>query len=136
MPKSVLIFTIPGKPMAQKRHQTTMGGKHTFNPSKGDKQVIAQECRIAANQQEWRSAPCPMALKIYFYFRRPKSRKSLNEKYHTQTPDLDNCIKLYVDAMESVCLLHNDKQICSLVSGKFYTDKEPYTAIELRPISQ
>jgi Holliday junction resolvase RusA-like endonuclease len=73
----------------------------------------------------------PMDLKVWFYFPRPKSHYSLDTStkkltlsplapvYVTKTPDIDNCLKLVMDAMQGV-LFPDDKCICSLASYKLW----------------
>lgn len=71
----------------------------------------------------------PMELKVWFYFPRPKTHysyhtafkklilKSNAPVYVTKAPDIDNCLKLVMDAMQGV-LYHEDKCVCSVEANK------------------
>ena len=132
-------FELQGKPKPLKRHRTTRRG-HCYDPSKSDK-------------QEWiNKAPIPyepltnaIRVELYFYFPRPKShfrtgkfsnqlRKSAPTT-HIKKPDIDNCIKFCLDAMNHHFYV-DDCQIISVKAQKSYTDRsdnEGYTKVCLTP---
>ena len=72
---------------------------------------------------------CPLNMKIIFKFKRPKShygtgrnKKIMKNKapvYMTKTPDIDNLIKFYLDAMNGI-FFEDDRQIIRIESEKLY----------------
>ena len=80
----------------------------------------------------------PLIVFIEFYFRRPKSHFKKDElrpdapKFVTKTPDVDNCIKFVLDALEPR-VLANDKIVTKVVAEKKWclTDTAECTTVEL-----
>lgn len=75
----------------------------------------------------------PIKIKVFFFFPRPKHHYIWKDKigtlsdsapiYVTKTPDLDNCIKLVLDALQDVCY-KNDCVVAHLEAVKlFYSTK-------------
>lgn len=72
----------------------------------------------------------PVRLTVLFYFKRPKSHfgsglkatalKASAPQFHTGTPDLDKLVRAIGDSLTGV-VLHDDKQICSLISDRAWT---------------
>ena len=129
-------FTVPGDPVALKRHRTFRRGvfSGTYDPSKGDKADFlakALENRPTAPLDE------PLAVALVFYFGRPKAhyRTGKNKHllrddaphWHTRTPDADNLAKLVCDSLNGI-FWRDDSCICDLTIKKCY-DKVPRTAV-------
>ena len=81
----------------------------------------------------------PLIAFIEFYFRRPKIHFKKNgqlkedaPKFVTKTPDVDNCIKFVLDALEPH-VLANDKIVTKVVAEKKWclTDTAECTTVEL-----
>jgi Holliday junction resolvase RusA-like endonuclease len=77
----------------------------------------------------WRCTDNPVLVTTRFQFSRPKSRKKLKERWHTQKPDVDNCVKLHIDGLVTGGVLKDDKSVVSIQATKEYTDDEPCTLI-------
>lgn len=115
----IISFTVPGNPIALKRHRDFQRGKFRgrYDPSKGDKADF-----LAKVMEHKPDKPFEGAIKLiaYFYFRRPKSHYragKYNDKlkpnvpyFHTQRPDYDNLAKFVTDALNSIFWI-DDKQI-------------------------
>ena len=105
--KSLISFTIPGKPKALKRHRVARYGR-MYDPSSTDKKEMWLQ--IAKYRPK-----LPLAgdiyLKTIFYMPRPKSHyrtgkyahllkdKFKDVRYHSSKPDLDNLVKMIADIL-------------------------------------
>ena len=132
----MLRFTIFGKPKPLIRHFQRKDGR-TFDPSYNDKKAIKLKTNKFAPK-----TPIEGSIRIYlqFYMPRPKSHfrtgKFKNEYkpnvpiFHTNTPDIDNLIKMILDSLNKKFFI-DDKQICQLQAEKLYCDKgeQPRTEI-------
>lgn len=57
-----------------------------------------------------------------FFMPKPKSfKKNLFDEWHTKRPDLDNCIKFILDAMNGI-VYKDDSQVCAIIALKGYSD--------------
>ena len=80
----------------------------------------------------------PLVVFMEFYFRRPKCHFKKGElkkdapEFVTKTPDVDNCVKFVLDAMQPR-VIANDKTVTKIVAEKKWclTDTEEMTLIEL-----
>ena len=113
-------FTIEHEPKAQKRHK--FGRGYVYDPSKKDKSVI-----IPLMNRHTSSLTTAGALSVVlaFYMPIPKSytkkKKALmqDETYpHTNTPDVDNMVKFYLD-----CFPFDDKIIYKIKARKIYSPR-------------
>lgn len=78
--------------------------------------------------------PDPMELRLWLYFTRPKNHYSYDRitgqyflkrdapVYVTKTPDIDNCVKLVMDAMQSV-LFEDDRCIVSVAAKQLWLQR-------------
>lgn len=73
----------------------------------------------------------PLSVSIAFYKIKPKSLPKY-VKYWTKKPDLDNMVKLVLDAMNKV-FFQDDAQIVELVATKQYDDV-PRTEVIIRKL--
>ena len=131
-------FTVPGDPVALKRHRTFRRGKFsgTYDPSKGDKADF-----LAKALEHRPDVPLdqPLAVTLLFYFGRPKShyRTGKNKHllrddaptWHTRTPDADNLAKLCADALNGI-FWRDDSCISALTVMKRY-DNVPRTVVSV-----
>jgi len=135
---SSITFTVPGNPIALKRHRSFQRGdfKGTYDPSKGDKLNFlakAIEHRPDVPLDE------PLRVKLSFYFQRPKihygTGKNANKlkesapMWHTKTPDVDNIVKFIADSLNKI-FWRDDSIICQLVVIKMYSES-PRVRIEI-----
>ena len=129
----MISFTIPGKPIALKRHRPSARGGY-YDPSSKDKKQTWLQIAKYKPKQPFKGS---IYLKVMFYSKRPKSHfrtgkyanvlKDGVPEYHTNTPDLSNLIKLYEDILQPNFYL-DDSQICRIQAEKIYS-KQPRTEI-------
>ena len=125
----MISFTIPGKPKALKRHRVAKNGR-MYDPSSTDKK---QTWLQIAKHRPKLPLTGDIDLKLIFYMPRPKAHYRtgkyahlLKEKckdivYHSNTPDLDNLCKFYMDLMNKGFYV-DDSQICWLQAVKKYSE--------------
>jgi len=125
-PLVCLVF-LPVKPQAKERPRLSRG--HTYTPKKT---VDAEKAIRDAWQARFSGPPLqgPLTVMMTFVILRPKSRKPLKERFHTQKPDADNLAKLVCDALNGVVWV-DDSQICDLHVVKVYTDDGERVGVHL-----
>ena len=124
-----ITFTVPGNPLALKRHRNFTRGNFTgtYDPSKGDKADFL--AKAIANRPE---VPLdePLFVGLVFGFTRPKSHfrtgkysgllKSNAPCWHTKTPDADNLAKFVCDSLNGI-FWRDDSCVCKLNVTKKYS---------------
>lgn len=80
-----------------------------------------------------------LALEVDFYFQIPKSTSKKNKELmnrkvirHNKKPDLDNCIKLIADALNTIAY-KDDNQIVEVRAYKYYSD-EPRVEVCIKEV--
>ena len=131
-------LTVHGDPKAQKRHRHASMGKFVkvYDPSSADKTDFYWICH---NNKPSEPFTTPLQVDIGLYFARPKShygtgknshiRKATAPIFHTSKPDIDNCVKFILDALNKF-FWKDDSQIWSLKVKKSY-DNNPRTEITI-----
>jgi Holliday junction resolvase RusA-like endonuclease len=74
----------------------------------------------------------PLYLFVAFKFRATKPH---HKGYHIATPDLDNLLKFFLDAMQQAGYFHNDCQVVNIIANKKYADESiqgPHTYFSLK----
>lgn len=129
-------FVIKGSPKTQQRHR--MGRGFSYDPSKKDKQDL-----VAIVQQNAPEIPLSGEIILYLRFYMPYPKKWLrtgkyegqikeNAPFYCQTkPDVDNMVKLVMDALSNNVIYEDDKQVVHLTAVKYYS-KSPRTEIIIR----
>ena len=122
-----MYFIVEGIPKPLKRHRHTRHGR-TYDPSKKDKQALLYQVMRFKPKEPFTA---PLRIIIVFYMPRPKAHfrtgkfKHLLKPeipiQHSNTPDLDNLVKLVCDALNRV-FYKDDSQISQLKAEKLYTD--------------
>lgn len=135
----MIIFTIPGNPVAQPRVKAAKRGKliHVYTPEKKIKPYKDAIKLIASQAMAGKPAlEGPVGVCIHFYFDRPKSstKKQCECDWHTQKPDIDNLTKAVFDALNGICF-QDDSQICLLrVRKEWACDDPAYTYVRIEAI--
>ena len=133
-------LTIRGKPVAKARPRfvNTVRGVRTYDSQKDKVDVIKLQIlqQIALFRLE-RPLAGPIGVEMTFYTRTPQSltvanRTALEGKPNFKRPDLDNYVKMYMDAMNQ-WMYQDDGQIAELKASKRYSDN-PRTEIIIREI--
>ena len=131
-------FTVEGSPIAQKRHKHTKSG-HTYDPSKADKRLFLANALKSAPKKPLEKE---VFLKIEFYIYRPKKHyrtgryshllKNNPPYWHITRADIDNLLKLIMDALNGV-YYKDDCQVCYVKMLKKYS-ANPRTVITVEGI--
>lgn len=148
MPR-IVELTILGEPCAKQRPRYSMYGGivRTYTPQK----TINYESLIAHEYNEKygklmfdRDKPIKAYIKAYFGLSKSDyGKKGLNKSgrekiqgvYATKHLDLDNIIKIVLDALNSICFV-DDKQVVSIESTKVYTTETPKVEIILEQLGE
>ncbi len=131
-------LTVEGSPVALKRHRHLRNG-HTYDPSKADKRLfLAKAIKSAPKSPEYG----PISMTLEFYVDRPKAHyrtgkyshilKDTAPTWHISRADIDNYVKLVLDALNGV-YYKDDSQICHLKTIKKYS-ANPRTVITMTGI--
>jgi Holliday junction resolvase RusA-like endonuclease len=138
-------FVVVGNPSAQKRHRTYTRGKggrplpfaRQVDPSATDKADFIAQCRQWAPDSPILK---PLRLEVRFFFPRPtghyRTGKHADEVkanapcWPTCRPDIDNCLKLVLDALNGV-FFKDDAQIVQLDCSKQYVKNQPNTEVTI-----
>jgi len=146
-------FVIPGEPVPQKRHRTTIYKSRTveFNPCKKEKMDVKKilmrdihkkKTDLKGKDPEMLDKLVFLPFKDYyhieliFYFPVPRSDNQTVKKAkledsikHAIKPDLDNLEKFILDACNDI-LFSDDKKIVKMQSRKLWSEN-PRTEIEI-----
>lgn len=108
---------------------------NVFTPSKRNKISFANAIQQAI-QSVSPSNPfhpdmqLPVSIVANFYFRRPNNHFNINgllrsaPNYCTKTPDIDNLLKLIMDALHNI-VYTNDCVVCEITGRKFWLHRDP-----------
>ncbi len=130
-------FKILGNPKAKERIRMGLsnnGQIYRFTP-KPTKEYEKEIKRIyTKNSFKFFEEDKPLYIKITTYGERPK-KINLKNKYSVSKPDLDNCAKIILDALNNVAY-KDDSQVAKLECEKFYTDKNPYVSVKIMELKE
>lgn len=154
---------IEGTPRPQARSFATTTATNTkrvklFDPSRDTKksftEAVVQAMAKAGATFDITNNSLPVIITMKFFFPHPKKHFIFNQKtntfilsptapaYVTRTPDIDNCAKLAIDALQGI-VCKNDSQVVELSTTKLYdhsytewNDKAPPTGCTLIKIVQ
>lgn len=79
--------------------------------------------------------PGPILFKCNFFFKRPKSKKFKNKYFKTSRIDLDNALKLVMDAANKI-LWRDDSEVSVISCAKVYTDFESHIKIDVEVLDE
>jgi len=118
-------ITIPGDPVAQKRHRHRRVGTRvlTYDPSSTDKKQIEKILGLVF-KDKWKFKGA-IAISIKAYFKTPTSwskvkREEAEGLSRPKKPDFDNVAKFYCDAMNGI-VYEDDNQIVYATVQKMYS---------------
>lgn len=123
---NAIILEIPGDPIGKGRPRVrVIGGKYGHIYTDNKTQAFEKKVALIASTER-KMLEGPLRVNAFFYFKRPKSRSKLKEKYITsgRAYDLDNLLKSLLDGLNGI-LFEDDKQVCAMYAEKLYTDHEP-----------
>ena len=135
----LLDITIPGKPVSNNT-------KAWFNPKlrrtmmykpkqvKDYKNVVQALASAYMDKNKISPTSKPVVVNVYINLKIPKSyskkrREELLNEWAPVKPDIDNCLKLVIDAIskdpwhQGQYLLENDNQVCEIYTQKKYAEE-------------
>jgi|DEB0MinimDraft_4_1074332.scaffolds.fasta_scaffold01847_12 Holliday junction resolvase RusA-like endonuclease len=128
---------IPGQPVQLNRPRFSRNGVFHDSKNKQAKQdiikLLMDSCPVGLNVQPEQ----PLSLVIEFIHSRPnrlKRKKDTTARIPKITkPDLDNLIKMIMDALQATPLMHDDRQVIMLCCSDWWAakDEEAHTQISL-----
>lgn len=134
----MLKLIVEGEPTSLKRHRTAVRRDKIiqFDSQKNEKAIFRSTLYTNQNTFKEHVDKCKRTkiwnIYIAFYFYRPTkyaeyTEAQLLQEYHTQKPDIDNCIKFVLDACNG--MLWDDDAHVSSVSGQKCWSHTPKTVI-------
>ncbi len=117
-------FIINDTPVALARCRMTGNGK-VFDSQKQQKMIIGLSLAAQLGSKPLFTGPLEVDLKFFFPISKSKSPKHRLEqrgKPHIFKPDIDNCIKMYLDCASGGVLFKDDAIIATIHSQKIYDD--------------
>lgn len=115
-------ITIANEPVAKGRPKTRLinGEVRTYTPHKTKQAQISITDRLARHQDKAFVSHIPVKLTVIF-FRTKSKYLPARETLPFRKPDLDNFLKLVIDAMNGV-LIADDAQITSITTKKRWSN--------------
>lgn len=116
-------FTIPGVPVPKARPRVVRG--HTYTPKKTkDYETLVKDVYKATVGEYLGDSAIVATIDLYFpipesYSKSKKQRIAAGEIKHTKRPDVDNCAKAILDALNEVAY-RDDSQIVESRITKHY----------------
>ena len=134
---------IPGDPIAKGRPRLARRGKKVirYTPQKTQSWELGAAAILA---RAWGRRPplyCAVEVTVVAVFNRPgrlacKHKRPCNcspgRVVHLKRPDLDNCIKAQLDALQRAGVIHDDSMVCALHAVKCYASENENPRTEIR----
>jgi len=128
-------------PVAKKRPRFAVRGK--FARAYKSEVEVTEEGRVMLEIQRQFSGPPlqgPLKIHMVFIIPRPASHygtgknadklKPSSPKYPIAKPDIDNCMKFYMDCLNRIAWA-DDSQICACLSSKCYSKEKGMGKVEI-----
>lgn len=132
-------FTIPGQPIAKGRMRVSFTTKRTYTPEKTVNYENLVKHRFTEEYPDHEPIATAIKVDIFLSVQIPQSwskkKQSLANEgfiYPTSKPDLDNCAKIILDALNEIAWI-DDKQVVELSIGKRYSIT-PMTVVTIAEI--
>lgn len=126
---------IPGTPQPLRRHRTTRTGR-TYDDARNpiNREAVRLAWLTAADEGQVQADT--IGVRATFVFPRPKSHflrgviRDTAPYWHTKTPDVDNLVKLVLDALNGYAY-GDDAQVVAISATKRYcgAHEEPHTQL-------
>lgn len=130
-------FTIIGQPVAKGRPRVTKWGSYT--PEKTVNYENLVKYSYIDKYKDIEVLESALGIEIKFYFQIPKSTSKKNrelmlkgELLPTKKPDIDNCIKIVTDALNTIAY-KDDNQVVVVHAYKYYSD-EPRAEVTIKEL--
>lgn len=147
--KPLFSFVVEGQPVpwARARGGAEYDGFYTPKRQRNFKNTVGSYCRVAMMQARAKciARPFAVALAIRVYLEVPKTwRKSKPDEYARamagglciERPDLDNWIKLPMDAMTGIAWADDEQVAFFPVSGKWFDHRRPRLEVDVWAVAR
>lgn len=120
MTKAIFETFIAMEPVAKGRPRVTSFG--TFTPTKTKDAEARIQMQVAL---EYKGAPLeePLTVCVTVHLQKPTSRSKTKASYPTTKPDVDNYVKLVLDALNGI-LWKDDSSVVSMCVTKRYSERQ------------
>ncbi len=122
--KESIVFIIDSDPVAWKR--PGQNGRFRYDTQRSTKNDLGRIIRLQAGNRI--PLEGKIQLEAIFAFSTPcstskKKAKLLIGQKHDKKPDIDNCLKFYLDLCKDCGVYHDDCQVCDVSMVKLWSDK-------------
>jgi len=134
-------IVIPGTPVSKKRPRFYRRGK--FVGTYNDQETEEGKALLLAMDQITEKYSGPVTVYMHFFFVRPKTHYGTGKNsdklkpsapdYCTNSKDLDNLVKFYLDIFNGVAF-DDDRQVYALTATKSWSVTKPETIIIIEAI--
>lgn len=121
----MILFKIPGEPVAKARPRATKWGVYTPQKTVSYETLVQEMYSITYGQTMLKGG---LEVDIKLFFKIPNSASRQKKKLMEdgkirpiKKPDLDNCLKIITDALNGIAY-GDDSQIVYAAVSKFYSD--------------
>ncbi len=124
-------FEFLGEPYPKGRPRFSRGRVYTPRETTAAEGDIISQLTRQMDERELSILSGPLKVTMLIYKSKPKSARK-KDLYPTKRPDLDNYVKLILDAMDKIVFM-DDAQIVSMESHKRF-DKQPRIIVTVEEI--
>ena len=117
----IFLSMCPPTATAQERKVTVRNGRPIFYEPLGLKAARQEIMKALAPYKPEEPLPGPIELKVLWLF--PTRKNSLDGAYRETKPDTDNLDKLLKDCMTRCGFWHDDAQVVSEITEKFWAKR-------------
>ena len=127
---SVFIF-LPGEPIGKGRPRFARGRTYTPPATVAYEYSLKTEAALVMREARLKPFTGPVEVNVVASFGIPASwskKRRADALHHTSRPDLDNCLKICLDALTGVVWI-DDALVCDATVSKRYTTDKPGLSI-------
>lgn len=127
-------WTFDVEPVAKGRPRFYNGRATTPKKTKDATKLIADQLRATGIEPFAKGEALRVSIRLMC--KRPKALGKGDAVPKTTKPDIDNYIKLYLDAANDAGIWHDDAQVVEILAQKVYAPdyREPNVTFEVRPL--
>ena len=118
-----LTFFVKDEPYGKQRPRLSRFGTYTPKNTLSKENYIKYVTQLQMIEQNIKIFEKEIYVELEFIFTRPKSVSEKKRPNHTVKPDIDNCIKLTLDAMNKIAY-KDDSLIIAITAKKRYAKNE------------